>query len=316
MPMATSGRVLVTGAGGFAGRWMARRLAAEGCRVLGTGYGGGADLARLDIRDGGEVRRLVAEFKPDRVVHLAGKTYLPEVLEDQVNSFRVNVLGAWHLLQAVAESVPDARVLLVSSCTVYGDPDPADLPLKESAPLRALHPYGVQKIGLETVGAEFRASHGLDVLVARPFNHVGPGLHPRISLARFALLIAEAEAGSRDPVLPVGNLEARRDFLDVRDVVDAYARILAAASPPRLLNVASGRSVRIGDALEHLVSLARVPLTVARDPARLRPLDTPDLCGDSTKLREALQWSPKIPFEDSLADILDEARRRVAGEAP
>lgn len=312
--MSLQAPVLVTGAAGFVGRWMVRRLLSDGLTVVATARTATSEVRGLDLLDPRAVHRMVAEVMPKTVIHLAGKTYLPWVLANQKESFRANVIGTANLLEAVRESASDARVLLTSSCTVYGEAKPEDLPLHEGSPLAALHPYAVQKIGMEVLAEDYVERAGLDVVVARPFNHIGPGMSRSISAAHFATMIARHESGRGSAELRVGNLEARRDFLDVRDVVDAYVLLLKCPQPPRLVNVASGRSVRIGDILEALIKMSPRTFSVETDPLRMRPLDTPELVGDARLLVQAVGFRPRFSLDQTLQDILDEARILVAGE--
>jgi GDP-4-dehydro-6-deoxy-D-mannose reductase len=180
--------------------------------------------------------------------------------------------------------------------------------------LRALHPYGVQKIGMEVLGQQFTRDYGLDVIIARPFNHVGPGMSHRISVAHFARMIADHERGVASNQLQVGNLDAQRDFLDVRDVVRAYLNLLVAESPPRVVNVASGTAVRIADILGDLIRLSGRKFEVVLDASRLRPLDTPVLVGDASLLKQAIGFARRIPWEQTLTDILSEARLSSEGQ--
>ena len=287
---------------------MVRRLEDEGLTVWPPSTNGTTPSSRFDVTDQDQVESCVREARPDCVVHLAGKTYLPEVLADQGGAFRVNVLGTQNVLSAVRKFAPEARVVLVSSCTVYGAPSREDLPLRETAPLRALHPYGVQKVGAETLGEIARDDWGLDVVIARPFNHIGPGMRSSISVAHFARQIAAFEASGEEPVLRVGNLLAKRDFLDVRDVVEAYWRMLLADSPPPVMNVCSGESVSIQDMLDRLRGQSTVKTRVEVDTGRLRPGDVPDLFGSHELIRSALGWAPSCDLNETLKAILDHAR--------
>jgi GDP-4-dehydro-6-deoxy-D-mannose reductase len=292
---------------------MMRLLSAEGIPVIGANNAGDSERIPLDITRREAVEELIKTLQPSAVIHLAGKTYLPWVFAHQKESFQANVLGTANILEAVRLHAPSARVLLTSSCTVYGDPEATDLPLKESAPLRALHPYGVQKIGMEVLGQQFAADYGLDVIIARPFNHVGPGMSTRISAAHFARMIADHERGFTSNQLRVGNLNAQRDFLDVRDVVRAYLSLLRAESPPAVVNVASGTAVRIADILGDLIRLSGRKFEVELDSSRLRPLDTPLLLGDASLLKRSVGFARHIPWEQTLTDILSEARLSSEG---
>ena len=314
-------RLLVTGARGFVGRSAVPRFAAAGYEVVEVVRGepvpatGAAAAFRCDLTDGRAVAATVAAARPDAVLHLAGVTYLPEVEANPVPSFAANVLGTLNLLDAVLAHAPSARVLVTSSCSVYGEVSASELPLHESSPLKAVHPYGVQKIGVELVTARARSERGLAATVARPFNHIGPGQDPRISFTHFARQIVAAERGQAEPVLRVGNLSARRDILDVRDVVEAYLALFALPSPPPVVNVCSGTAVGIGEALERLLAMARVACRVATDPSRLRRLDTPELRGDAGLLRRLTGWAPRHPLDTTLARILDHVRAEHGGDA-
>lgn len=304
---------LLTGAGGLAGRYLHRELQGAGWRVVATGPRAGEGLKRLDVTDAADAERALQETRPAAVVHLAARTYLPRVWEEPGEACLVNVVGTLNVLEAVRRQVPGARVLLASSCMVYGDPDPGELPLDEGRPLRGVHPYAVQKTAVELLGRRAREG-GLDVVVVRPFNHVGPGMAAHISLMHFALQIARAEQGEGPPELAVGNLEAARDFLDARDVASAYRLLLEHPGPPPVLNVASGTSRTLAEALAAVRAMARVPTRVRRDPARYRELDVKDLRGDAGLLRRTTGWEPRITWERTLADILEDARGR-AGRA-
>lgn len=311
--MGATRRALVTGATGFVGRVMLPALQSRGFDVVATSRRANDGVRSLDVSDPAACRDMVADVVPDVVVHLAGITYLPAVLERQKESFEVNVLGTANVLDAVRDAAPTARTLLPSTCSVFGNPEAEDLPLKEDAPLRAMHPYGVQKIGVEVLGSAYRA-RGLDIVVVRPFNHVGPGLNPRLSVAFFAGQIVAAERGEREPVMRVGNLEARRDFTDVRDVVRAYLLLLEHDAPPPLVHVASGRSIALGTVLDALRERARVELLVETDADRLRPLDTPDLVGDASLIASTCGWRPEIPLEETWDRVLASVRGEAYGE--
>jgi GDP-4-dehydro-6-deoxy-D-mannose reductase len=306
-------RVLVTGAGGFVAGHLIPRLAERGHEV--AACRGPKQPGGVDVRDAAAVRQRVALDRPDAVVHLAGITHLPKVLADPSAALAVNVNGTLNVLEAVRREAPAARVLIVSSAAVYGSPGPESLPLVEDAPLLAKHPYGVQKIAVECLAERYREDHGADVVVARPFNHLGPGQEPRFAASWFAVQIARVEAGLAPPKLRVGNLEPKRDLLDVRDVVRAYLLLIGPGAPRGLYNVARGESTRIGWVLDWFLERCTVPVTVESDPSLFRPMDAPDLRGSHARLEAATGWRPEIPLEETLAGILDDARRRARAEA-
>jgi GDP-4-dehydro-6-deoxy-D-mannose reductase len=306
-------RVVVTGAGGFVGMFLVPALKNAGWTVESWGRSGPDGV---DVRDAAVVRARLAAARPSAIVHLAGVTHLPKVLEDPDAALLVNVGGAANVLDAARRETPAARVLVVSSCAVYGAPKPENLPLDEDAPLLAEHPYGVQKIAVECLADRAREDFGLDVVVVRPFNHLGPGQEPRFAASWFASQIARIEAGLADPVLRVGNLEPKRDMLDVRDVVRAYVSLLRPGAPRGIFNVARGESTRIGWVLDWFVKHSTAAVTIESEPALFRKMDAPDLSGSCARLHAAIGWAPLIPLDDTLSMILDDARRRAAPAEP
>jgi GDP-4-dehydro-6-deoxy-D-mannose reductase len=310
-------RVLVTGARGFVGGHLVPALGRASHEVV--GWGGARAQGGVDVTDPDAVRRGVEAARPDAVIHLAGITHLPKVLADPAAAHAVNVTGTRTLLEAARLEAPGARVLVVSSGAVYGSPPPEAMPLSEDAPLLAEHPYGLQKIAAERLAEGYRRDHALRVVIARPFNHLGAGQGARFAASWFAIQIARAEAGLAEPMLRVGNLEPRRDLLDVEDVVSAYGDLIDPSTPDGTYNIASGVSTRIGWILDWFVARAHVRVAVVSDQSLLRPMDAPDLRGSHTKITAATGWIPRIPIERTLASVLedarDHARREKAGEA-
>jgi len=298
-------RVLVTGARGFVGGRLVRRLAEAGHEPRGAGR-------EVDVTDARAVERAVAEAAPDAVVHLAAVSFVPASLGAPVTTFRVNFLGTRHVLEAVRRHARGARVLVVSTGHVYGTA-PADAPaFGEDAPLRPESPYARAKAAADLLARAF-AERGVDVVRARPFNHTGRGRGAQFVEASFALQLARIERGLAPPRIAVGNLDAVRDFLDVEDVVDAYLRLLDERVPPGVYNVASGRARTVREVLDALLALASLPagaaLAVDVEPARWRPTDR--AVGDATRLREATGWRPAVPFEETLRALLEGARAAV-----
>ena len=321
-------RTLVTGASGFVGRHLLPRLIAAGDAVLGVGLdpeGGaspppGASWERLDLLDAGGLAARVADFRPERVVHLAGQSAQGLALADPAPSVRVNVLGTLHLLEALRRGAPAARLLVISSGEVYGNPGPA--PVGEDSPVAPVNPYGASKAAAEILVGQARRAWGARAIIARSFPHTGPGQRPDFALPAFARQVARIEAGLQPPQLSVGNLETRRDFLDVEDVVAAYLLLLeaepAAGLGGEIFNVCSGRTHSIREGLDGLLALANAPggapIAVATNPALLRPADQPVLCGRPDKLKAATGWSPRHEFPSLLARVLADWRRRTAEE--
>ncbi len=280
---------------------MTTALAAAGHEPV--GYGGPGELPRgLDLLDAGSVRAAVADVAPDAVVHLAGQAFVPPSIAAPLATLAVNATGTAHVLEAVRAAGRPIRTLVISSAEVYGRQPPERMPLDESVPLHPENPYAASKVAAETYAGVWARLYGLDVVIARPFNHIGPGQDARFVVPSFARQLAEIAAGA-PPLLAVGNLEAQRDFLDVRDVARAYVALLANGRSGSVYNVCSGRAVAIQEVLRQLITIARVPVEVRDDPARLRPSDTPLLCGDATKLRAETGWEPQYTLAASLRDI-------------
>ncbi len=303
-------RVLITGASGFAGRHVVAAAVAAGHEAI--GFGGPHDAPpALDLLDAAAVARAIAGAAPDAVIHLAGQAFVPPSIADPLATLAVNATGTANVLEAVRAAGRPIRTLVVSSAEVYGKQRPERMPLDESVPVRPANPYAASKVAAETYAEVWGRIYGLDVVVARPFNHIGPGQDARFVVPSFARQLAEIAAGA-SPRLAVGNLSAERDFLDVRDVAGAYLALLANGRSGSVYNVCSGHAVAIQEVLRQLITIARVPVEVREDPERLRPSDIPLLCGDATKLRAETGWAPAFSLAASLRDIYADARERLA----
>lgn len=306
------GRILVTGAAGFVGSQLLPRLAAAGRAPVGVhlpSLPAGApafEWRACDLRERAAVEALVAEVRPGAVVHLAALAAPAEAERDPLEALRANYLAVDALLAALARSAPDARLLFVSTGEVYGPAPIAAAPYPEDAPARPANVYAATKAAGERLVALAAARDGLDAVIARPFNHTGPGRPPLYAEAAFAQQIARIERGVQEPVLHVGNLETVRDYSDVRDVVAAYATLLERGARGETYNVASGRGRPIRALLDPLLARARVKPRVERDPERFRAAapDALALVGDAGKLR-ALGWAPAHALEDTLGALLD-----------
>ncbi len=265
-----------------------------------------------DLLDASFVDAVFDEVRPHRVVHLAAQSSVPESWQDPARTLTNNVLAQLHVLESAVRHVPEARVLVVGSSEEYGNVQPTDLPLSEESPLRPDSPYAVSKIAQDYLGLQFFIGRHLAVVRVRPFNLIGPGQSDRFAISSFARQIAEAEVGRRPPVIEVGNLSARRDFTDVRDAVRAYSAVIERGRAGEVYNVGGGSVRSIGDLLESLCKLAHRTLEVKVDAARFRPVDAPLIESNSRKLREELGWLPQISIDQSLRDVLDDWRRKVA----
>ncbi|RME43990.1 MAG: SDR family oxidoreductase, partial [Caldilineae bacterium] len=267
-----------------------------------------------DLRSAAFVREVLAQVRPDVIYHLAGQAFVPEAWSKPWETVEANVRPQLNLFQAMIDLGLAARFLSVTSSKVYGHAPAERMPLREDAPFSPDNPYGVSKATQDLLARQYYLSHRLPVIVARPFNHIGPRQKETFVTASFARQIALAEAGVRSPVVRVGNLSAARDFTDVRDVVRAYILLVEKGRPGEAYNVGSGRAVVVQAILEQLVSMSRVPIRVEQDPARMRPIDQPLSYGDTTKIRAETGWQPAIPLEVSLRDILDYWRAEVKKE--
>jgi GDP-4-dehydro-6-deoxy-D-mannose reductase len=296
-------RVLVTGATGFVGRHLLPALREAGHEPIALGGPQDAPPAvALDLQDAEAVRAAVAAAAPDGIVHLAGQAFVPQSVADPLGTLAVNATGTAHLLEAARACDKPVRVLVVSSAEVYGIQRPERMPLDETAQVRPGNAYAASKMAAETYALAWHRSYGLDTLVARPFNHIGPGQDVRFAVASFASQLAEIAAGA-PALMFVGNLEAQRDFLDVRDVVAAYVLLLANGRAGEVYNISSGRAVAIREVLRQLITIARVPVEIRDDPERMRASDLPILSGDATKLRVETGWEPQYSLAASLRDI-------------
>ena len=308
--MVTRGPIVVTGANGFVGRHLLRALSDRDDASLIAWHrqpGGSNRTAEVvpsrvvDILDRDAVRRAIAEDRPAQLFHLAGAPHVGDSWRNLLPTLQVNVLGTQHLLDAVRREHPECRVLVVTSGMIYS---PGPDALDEAAPLVPSSPYGVSKLAQDQLARLTAIQDGLDVVVARPFNHIGPGQDPSFAIASFCRQLALIETGVMPAEMRVGNLDARRDLTDVRDVVAAYLRIMDQGEAATAYNVCSGVAHRIGDLLDTLRTMARVPIRTSTDPDRMRPSDIPVLLGDATRLSQALGWSPAIPIVTTLADTL------------
>jgi GDP-4-dehydro-6-deoxy-D-mannose reductase len=253
----------------------------------------------IDILDRAAVAEGIARLRPAIVYHCAGAAHVGQAWQRTEPTLAINVRGTHHLLDALSRSGVDTRVLLPGSALVYR---PAAEALTEEHPRVPASPYGLSKLAQELLG--IHTAPPVQVMTARAFNHFGPRQDPAFSTSGFARQIAAIEARLQPPEIAVGNLDARRDLTDVRDTVRAYRAIAEGGAAGRAYNVCSGRAVMIGDVLEMLVARARVPIRVHVDPARLRPNDVPLLLGDPARLRTELGWSPVMPLERTVDDIL------------
>jgi GDP-4-dehydro-6-deoxy-D-mannose reductase len=311
-------RALITGAAGFVGRHLANYLVENGdWELYGVQSEPGPSVPRArmtagDLLDEGLSSQVIHGCQPDVIFHLAAQADVATALASPARTLVNNAVAQINVLEACRAADLNPVILVVSSAEVYGAAAPADMPLTEQQPFRPTNPYAVSKITQDMLGLQYHLSYGMRIIRVRPFNHIGPGQSDRFVVSSFGRQIAEFEAGLADPVVRVGNLEAQRDFLDVRDVVRAYVAVVTRPeSAGEVYNVASGVPRSIRSILDQLASLASVEMRIQEDATRMRPSDVPVLVGDASKLIRHTGWQPQVPIERSLADTLDFWRERV-----
>ncbi|PKQ28061.1 MAG: GDP-mannose 4,6-dehydratase [Candidatus Anoxymicrobium japonicum] len=312
-------RVLITGADGFVASHLIEELARErGCEIIGIGLKEAPsvnanllDYMVMDITECEQVLHLLDEKRPDSIFHLAAVPSVALSWEDPWATYKVNVLGQVNLMEAARKLGLEPSVLITCSSEEYGKVSPEEMPIVESAPLNPCSHYAVSKVAQEALGFMYHEAFTWRVLVTRGFNQCGPRQSSNFVVSSFARQIAEIEVGAREPVLMAGNLEAKRDFMDVRDTVRAYRAIMEKGNAGAAYNVCSGRARPASQVLEMLLDISGAEIEVRRDPSRRRPSDIPVLLGDNTRLRKETGWEPAIEFETTLEDTLDYWRNRV-----
>jgi GDP-4-dehydro-6-deoxy-D-mannose reductase len=303
-------RALVTGAGGFVGRHLTAVLRRDGAEVFACcgPREAGENYFSLDINDVQALRYSLQTFTPTVVFHLAAQSFVVDAMATPIETYETNVIGTARLVEAVRECASSARIIFASSAEVYGTREPAEYPLQERLDPRPRNPYGASKAAAEAILLGESQSFGLDVVIARFFNTIGPAQDERFVVASLAAQLARIAAGG-SPELHVGNLQAARDFIDVRDAVAAYLALARDGERGEVYNVCSGAAVSIRDVLRELINIARVPVEVREDASRVRSADVPLSVGDPAKLHARTGWQPHIPLVQSLRDIYQAARR-------
>ena len=305
-------RAFITGLDGFAGQWLARQLIRNGDEVAGGSRSETPSYTVVlpeeasslrwfpfTLPDDDRLGQALAEWRPSAVFHLAAQAFVGDALADPGGAARINVDGTATVIDAIRHHAPNARMLYVGSADAYGTVTAADLPLNESAPLRPANPYAQSK----AAGEALALASKLDVVVTRSFNHTGPGQRTVFAVPSFARQIADIASGKTKPPLRVGNLDARRDYSDVRDVARAYRLLMERGERGAVYNVCTGASIAMRDVVNMLMEIAGVAPVIQVDPARLRPADSPDIVGDNAKLRAATGWEPAIPLLNTLRDV-------------
>jgi GDP-4-dehydro-6-deoxy-D-mannose reductase len=316
-------RVLITGTTGFVGSHLAEfALSLGGAEVFGIKRVRSRTehvehiLDRItwvecDLRDCGSVERMLQEVRPHWIFHLAAHSFVPSSWTAPEECFMTNVLGQLHLFQSVRHASIDPRILVAGSSEEYGLVLDGELPIRETNPLRPLSPYAVSKVAQDLLAYQYFRSYGLKVVRTRAFNHTGPRRGDLFVTSNFAKQIARIERGLQPPSVRVGNLDAIRDFTDVRDMVRAYWLALENGEAGEVYNICSGVGHSIRQVLEILRGLSDIDIAAIPDPARMRPSDVPVLLGDNAKFHAVTGWTPKIEMGQTLADLLDYWRERI-----
>lgn len=316
-------KVLITGITGFVGSHLADfLLGKDNIEVYGTERWRSncvniehiKDKIRLiecDIRDSSSVKKVVEEVKPDYIFHLAAQSFVFTSWHAPVETLTTNIIGELNIFEAIRELGINPKIHIAGSSEEYGMVDKGELLIKETNTLRPLSPYAVSKVGQDLLGYQYYMSYGLNIIRTRAFNHTGPRRGEVFVCSDFAKQIARIEKGKQEPVMSVGNLEAIRDFSDVRDIVKAYWLVMEKCKSGEVYNISSGRGYKISEVLEMLLALAKVNIQIRQDRNRTRPSDVPILVGDSSKFRKQTGWKPQIPFEQTLKDLLVYWQERI-----
>ena len=317
-------RALITGITGFAGSHLAEYLLADHPDVEVFGLyrwrsrmeniehvRSKVKLLECDLRDYTSVHAALTASRPDYIFHLAAQSFVPSSWTAPNETLTTNVNGQTNLFEAIRALGLDPVVQIACSSEQYGLVLPDEVPIKETNPLRPLSPYAVSKVTQDYLGYQYFMSYGLKAIRTRGFNHTGPRRGHVFVTSNFCSQVAAIELGLQEPVIRVGNLDAVRDFTDVRDMVRAYWLAVTKGKPGEVYNIATGQGIVIRELLDMIIGMAQVEVKIETDPARLRPSDVEILIGDSSKFRADTGWEPQIPFEQTVRDLLDHWRRTL-----
>ena len=313
---------LITGITGFAGSHLAELLLREGVEVHGIlRWRSKTDniehikdkihLYEADLLDAHSLYKVIDEIRPEYIFHLAAQSYVQSSWSSPSNTLEINIVGSVNIFEAVRKSGLPISIQIACSSEEYGRVHEDELPIKEDNPLRPLSPYAVSKLAMDYLGYQYWESYDLRIIRTRGFNHTGPRRGDVFAESTFARQIAEIEKNKKAPVVLVGNLDARRDYTDVRDMVRAYYLSVQMCKSGQVYNIASGKSWQIGEVLELLLSMSKVKIKIVKDKTRLRPSDVEVLVGDAEKFRKETSWKPEIPFTATMKDLLNYWRERV-----
>jgi len=317
-------RVLITGITGFAGSHLAEYILANHPDVRVFGFvrwrsrmdnivhiQNKVELHEADIKDVISLKKALADIKPDRIFHLAAQSFVPASWRLPAETFAINAIGQINLFEALLSLKLNPKIHIAGSSEEYGHVNPDEVPMKETNPLRPLSPYAVSKVAQDLLAYQYFKSYGMKTVRTRGFNHTGPRRGDVFVTSNFAKQIAEIEKRKKEPVIHVGNLEAKRDFTDVRDIVRAYWLAAEKGEDGEVYNVGTGKAMAMKEMLDILLALSKAKVKIKVDPERLRPSDVPILLSDSSKFVSLTGWKPQIPLEQTFKDLLNYWRERV-----
>jgi GDP-4-dehydro-6-deoxy-D-mannose reductase len=313
---------LITGIAGFVGSHLAELLLAQGHEVYGLsrprskmdhieGIKNKLHLEDADLLDSHSLYTTINKIKPDYIFHLAAQSFVPTSWGSPAVTLEVNIVGSANLFEAVRQVGIDPVIQIACSSEEYGMVHSDEVPIKETNPLRPLSPYAVSKLAMDFLGYQYFESYKTKIVRTRGFNHTGPRRGDTFAESTFAKQIALIEKNKQEPVIYVGNLEAERDYTDVRDMVRAYILAVEKCDPGDVYNIATGKAIKIADVLNMMLSMSKVKVEIKQDPARMRPSDVPILIGDASKFMAKTGWKPEIPFTKTAEDLLNYWRERV-----
>ena len=290
-------KILIIGGTGFVGNHIQNRMS-ERYEITATG-------TQDDIRNYETIRNLIKSKSPDYVINLASLTTVKETIENPMLTYDIGFTGTLNILNALKETGFNGRMLQISSSEVYGHPVPKQLPIRETEPFRPQSPYAVCKTAAEMLCYQWSQTELFEIVRVRPFTHIGPGQSERFAIANFARQIAEIKTGKKNPVIKIGNLDATRDFTDVRDVVDAYEMLLLGGANGDVYNVCSSREIQTGELLERMIKYSGKDIDIIRDESLMRPTEHQRVLGSNQKIDETVGWQPKISLDKTVADTID-----------
>jgi GDP-4-dehydro-6-deoxy-D-mannose reductase len=320
--MASKNKVLITGIAGFVGSHLAELLLTKGYEIHGLfrsrsktehieGIINTLHLEDADLMDSHSLYTTISRIKPDYIFHLAAQSFVPTSWVSPTATLETNVVGSGNLFEAVRQAGINPVIQIACSSEEYGLVYENEVPIKETNPLRPQSPYAVSKVAMDYLGYQYFSSYNMNVIRTRGFNHTGPRRGDTFAESNFAKQIALIEKKKQEPIIRVGNLEANRDYTDVRDMVKAYLLAVEKCDPGDVYNICTGTTIKIGDMLKMLLSMSKVKVEIKQDQSRMRPSDVPVLLGDNSKFVAKTGWKPEIPFTKTMEDLLNYWRERV-----